>query len=75
MQLELFASGSIDGLPSEELKKLGEVLYMSIVSVDDVKASTDEELSCDRCVILFPTTILILEITSNERKKLSEKGR
>ncbi|VDK64503.1 unnamed protein product [Onchocerca ochengi] len=48
MQLELFASGSIDGLPSEELKKLGEVLYMSIVSVDDIKASTDEELSCDR---------------------------
>ncbi|EJD74350.1 rho guanine nucleotide exchange factor 7 [Loa loa] len=48
MQLELLTSGSIDGLSSEELKKLGEILYMSIVSVDDVKASTEEELSCDR---------------------------
>lgn len=48
MQLELLASSSIDGLPSEELKKLGEILYMSIVSVDDVKASVEEELSCDR---------------------------
>uniref|UniRef100_A0A915Q779 SH3 domain-containing protein n=1 Tax=Setaria digitata TaxID=48799 RepID=A0A915Q779_9BILA len=47
MQLELLASGSIDGLPSEELKKFGEILYMGIVSVDDVKASTEEELSCD----------------------------
>lgn len=48
MQLELLASGSIDGLLPEELEKLGEVLYMSIVSVDDIKASTEEELSCDR---------------------------
>ncbi|VDK78591.1 unnamed protein product [Litomosoides sigmodontis] len=65
MQLELLASGSIDGLPSEELKKLGEILYMSIVSVDDVKASVEEELSCDRCVILFATTILILEVKTS----------
>ncbi|CAG9533513.1 unnamed protein product [Cercopithifilaria johnstoni] len=48
MQLELLTSGSIDGLPSEELKKLGEISYMSIVSVDDVRASVEEELSCDR---------------------------
>ncbi|KAM3728117.1 Rho guanine nucleotide exchange factor [Dirofilaria immitis] len=73
MQLELFSSGSIDGLPSEELKKLGEVLYMGIATVDDVKASTDEELSCDRCVILFSTTILILEITSNVNSYIMKK--
>ncbi|VDO34411.1 unnamed protein product [Brugia timori] len=73
MQLELLASGSIDGLPSEELKKLGEILYMSIVAVDDIKASTEEGLSCDRCVILFPTTLLILEITSNVNSYIMKK--
>ncbi|CAG9533512.1 unnamed protein product [Cercopithifilaria johnstoni] len=73
MQLELLTSGSIDGLPSEELKKLGEISYMSIVSVDDVRASVEEELSCDRCVVLFPTTILILEITSNVNSYIMKK--
>ncbi|VDN42812.1 unnamed protein product [Gongylonema pulchrum] len=48
MQLELLSSGSIDGLSSEAMKKLGEIIYMAIVSVDDVKASTDEGLFCDR---------------------------
>ncbi|VDN02275.1 unnamed protein product [Thelazia callipaeda] len=73
MQLELLSSGFIDGLSSDELKKLGDVLYMSIVSVDDVKASTEEGLSCDRCVILFPTIMVILEITSNVNSYILKK--
>lgn len=55
MQLELLASGTVDGLPSDELKKLGEIIYMGILSVDDIKASTDEGLSCDRLFLSKPT--------------------
>lgn len=48
MQLELTTSGLISGLSSTELAQFGDIAYMGIVSVDDVKASTDEGLCCDR---------------------------
>ncbi|VDM47571.1 unnamed protein product [Toxocara canis] len=65
MQLELKSSGLVEGLSSDEMAQLGEIIYMGTVSVGDDEELSDEHLLSDRCIVLFSSTVVVLEITPN----------
>uniref|UniRef100_A0A914ZBL5 Rho guanine nucleotide exchange factor 7 n=1 Tax=Parascaris univalens TaxID=6257 RepID=A0A914ZBL5_PARUN len=65
MQLELKSSGLVEGLSSAEMNQLGEIIYMGTVSVGDEDELNDEQLPNDRCIVLFVSTVVVLEITPN----------
>ncbi|VDD84909.1 unnamed protein product, partial [Enterobius vermicularis] len=65
LQLELKRFGLIEGLPSSQLEALGEILYMGSVSLGDEETLVEDHLPVDRCLVLFSSTLLILEPTQN----------
>uniref|UniRef100_A0A0N5AKL6 Rho guanine nucleotide exchange factor 7 n=1 Tax=Syphacia muris TaxID=451379 RepID=A0A0N5AKL6_9BILA len=68
MQLELKNSGLIEGLSSSEIEALGDIIYMGSVTLGDEETLVEEHLPVDRCLVLFSTALIVLEITQTLNK-------